>query len=162
MLRRNSQHLLREPPIPGHYVDPWIQEIILVPGLLQTFSRYGLAVMRRGPYALTVITELPDNPGPSVTNNVAGIATILLRQHPLLIDVVPSELFVVEHYCAEHRRRTAPQYRDELDFALVQMRWSDALGYGNPQWHPIFQHAPTNYPNAPSFVHTRRSTSFKP
>jgi hypothetical protein len=186
-LRRNSQpKLLREAPTPGHYVDPWIQEIILVPGSLQPFSRYGLTLMRRGPYALTVVTELPENPGLSVTNNIEGIATLLLSQHPLLFDVLPSELFVVEHYCTERSGRAAPNDRDELDFTLVQMQWSDAFGYHNPQWCPIVQHTTRQDPQAPSpngwegarmaffagqnvesdpsrtFLHSRRRTSFKP
>jgi hypothetical protein len=178
--------LLREAPTPGHYVDPWIQEIILVPESPQPFSRYGLTLVRRGPYALAVITELPENPGLSVTNNIEGIATLLLRQHPLLFDVLPSELFVVEHYCMQHSPQAAPNDGADLDFTLVQMQWSDACGYHNPQWRPIVQHASRHDQKAPSmnglegariayfgeqnvepvhartFHHTRRRPSFKP
>ncbi len=124
-------------PAEGLYRDPWVQEVIELPGLSGLPSWYGLMVLHRDPHVLAVVSELPDNPGTSVTNHIENIATALIVSHPALADVEPSRLYVVEHYTVDYRRKHRDQPHCANDFDLVAMQWHGHTGFRDPQWRSV-------------------------
>jgi hypothetical protein len=79
-----------------------------------------------------VLTELPDNPGTSVTNCVQQLATQLLPQvaqfsRPDPID--PRAILWLEHY------DRSPQNSFPETWDLVHLDW-DGARYHSPRWQP--------------------------
>jgi hypothetical protein len=85
--------------------------------------------------AIFLLTELPDNPGMSVTNAIDQIATKLLAQYM----VEPSEAIFIEHYPADSAR---PQDTyDEVTLNCRQRATLDGKHHPwiaeNPQWRRL-------------------------
>jgi hypothetical protein len=105
-----------------------VNEIYRFKGYWGCDSRCGLRFFRRGPRALVIFTELPDNPGTSVTNFIEGLATAIRRER--CPDLVPQRLYVVEHYLKR------PNHEETWD--AVKLRWDEAQdAYCEPQWRPL-------------------------
>ncbi|MFA5790690.1 MAG: hypothetical protein WC976_06490 [Caldisericia bacterium] len=85
---------------------------------------------------IVVLTELPDNPGTSVTNFAEGIASAVVRD--LLPEALAYAIKWVEHYPSESRGG------DEETFDNIEMEWDGGRGYverpgnfHNPKWSPM-------------------------
>ena len=94
-------------------------------------SRCDIEVRRRsdGKYVF-VATELPDNPGTSVTNFAEHLATAMRRQYGLK----PEELVWIEHYPEAKNRR-------KEDFDLVQFLAVEGEALRTPVWTRITEQA---------------------
>ena len=77
-----------------------------------------------------VATELPDNPGTSVTNYAEHLATAMLRQYGLK----PADMIWIEHY---------PKSKDhqEEDFDLVRFLDIEGDSFRSPVWRRITEQA---------------------
>ncbi len=78
------------------------------------------------PPPVVVVTELPDNPGMSVTNYAEELATLILQEHGL--DALRTVW--IEHYPA-----WAEEDRPET-FDLVRFTW-DGERYTRPEWRRL-------------------------
>lgn len=72
-----------------------------------------------------ILTELPDNPGTSVTNMVENLATMVY--HQFLEKVPVDNIQWIEHYPANAR------LREEASFSEVKMLWDDER-FSHPEW----------------------------
>ena len=77
-----------------------------------------------------VATELPDNPGTSVTNYAEQLATAMRTQYVLK----PGDVIWIEHYPAAKDRR-------KEDFDLVRFLGMEGDSFRTPVWTRITQHA---------------------
>ena|SRR5207249_2613742 len=77
-----------------------------------------------------VATELPDNPGTSVTNYAEHLATAMLRQYGLK----PADVIWIEHY---------PKSKDHQkeDFDLVRFLGMEGDAFRTPVWTRITEQA---------------------
>lgn len=75
--------------------------------------------------AFVILTELPDNPGTSVTNGIEIIARQIARD----FDIDPAAVWV-EHYLAGDHRGDAPETFDLVVFDRPAF-------YNSPRWAPI-------------------------
>ena len=77
-----------------------------------------------------VATELPDNPGTSVTNYAEHLATAMLRQYGLK----PADVIWIEHY---------PKSKDHQkeDFDLVRFLDIEGDSFRSPVWSRITEQA---------------------
>ena len=75
---------------------------------------------------LVICTELPDNPGTSVTNFAEDLATLVCRQ----FGIVPAKLVWVEHYPA------SPSHGPKPDWDWVEFTW-DGRQLQQPRWRPV-------------------------
>lgn len=73
-----------------------------------------------------VATELPDNPGTSVTNFAEHLATAMRRQYGL----TPAEMIWIEHYPEAKNRR-------KEDFDLVRFLAMEGDSFRTPVWTGI-------------------------
>jgi len=86
-------------------------------------SKCGLDIYVRGDRAIVVFTELPDNPGTSITNMIEVLATQIY--HERLRKLSPENIKFIEHYLVpdEHYDR-------------VELKWT-GLEYKNPAWNRL-------------------------
>jgi hypothetical protein len=77
-----------------------------------------------------VATELPDNPGTSVTNYAEHLATAMRRQYGLKAE----EVIWIEHYPEAKDRR-------KEDFDLVRFVGIEGDSFRNPVWTRITEQA---------------------
>ena len=77
-----------------------------------------------------VATELPDNPGTSVTNFAEHLATAMRSQYALK----PDQVIWIEHYPEAKGRR-------KEDFDLVRFLGMEGNSFRTPVWTRITQHA---------------------
>ena len=77
-----------------------------------------------------VVTELPDNPGTSVTNFAEHLATAMRRQYGLR----PDEVIWIEHYPEAKNRR-------KEDFDLVRFIGMEGDSFRTPVWTRITEQA---------------------
>lgn len=98
-----------------------------------------VSILRRdGQPPIVIFTELPDNPGTSVTNMIEHLAAEIQRR-----DSLPAETIWIEHYPAERRPQGAGESWDLVTFApntaafreLRRGRWRWTLG--TPEWKRI-------------------------
>ena len=89
-----------------------------------------------------IISELPDNPGTSVTNAVEQIAAEVMDAHSLALECVP---VFVEHYPLEATARGEETF-DLVDFGHHEVRevvrggvWRK--GIGSPTWKSLDRRA---------------------
>lgn len=75
------------------------------------------------PETIIIITELPDNPGRSVTNGIEEIINLLLSDHSL----EPNQVKIIEHYVYKNEESF-----DYVSFGMVT-KWSRG------QWPVIAQ-----------------------
>jgi len=118
----------------GAYKDPWVQEVLHTNGFHGFESKFGLTVTAHDEYALVVQTELPDNPGTSVTNMAEDLATLVLNNHPALQGYNHDQVYFVEHYAIDTRQQQAGGSMRDKDFDLIEMQWEKGRGYTNPNW----------------------------
>jgi hypothetical protein len=76
-----------------------------------------------------VATELPDNPGTSVTNYVEHLATAMRSQYGLM----PAELIWIEHYPESKHRKEV--------FDLVRFLGMEGDSFRSPVWTRITEQA---------------------
>ena len=76
-----------------------------------------------------IATELPDNPGTSITNYAEHLASALRGQYRLK----PEEQIWIEHYPEAKDRRE--------DFDLVRFSGTEGDSFRNPVWTRITEHA---------------------
>lgn len=94
----------------------------------------GVSVIRHGPdVAVTVITELPVNPGMSVTNAFEHISGRVRRTFQG--DMDPDQIIWVERYLDGTMVGTAGIDRGET-FDLVHLDWVEG-GYRSPRWSAL-------------------------
>lgn len=77
-----------------------------------------------------VATELPDNPGTSVTNYAEQLATAMSRQYGLK----PGDVIWIEHYAEAKDRR-------KEDFDLVRFLATEGDSFRTPVWMRITEQA---------------------
>jgi hypothetical protein len=107
------------------------------PGLSKAYpGRCGLSVWRHGaePYAVVIASELPTNPGASITNAYEGLATHVLRQ--LWPQVPPWGTLWFEHYPPGLGIEDAHHY-DLVTFAEVRKQVSGVISYYHPSWRRV-------------------------
>jgi hypothetical protein len=73
-----------------------------------------------------VFTEMPDNPGTSVTNFIERLATMVYYDR--LAGLEPQRLHVLERYPSDER------HDERVDF--VNLRW-DGQRFIAPKWRPF-------------------------
>jgi len=75
---------------------------------------------------LVICTELPENPGTSVTNFAEQLATLVVQQ----FDIAPDKLVWIEHYPASASHGPNPDW-DWVDFEF------DGICFRHPEWRPV-------------------------
>lgn len=96
-------------------------------------ARIGVSLLEREGSALMVLTELPENEGTSVTNNVESYATEVYRRY--LSHIASHKVLIVEHY-PSHPDDDPPRRTPAGDFDLVRL---DYIGgqFRRPRWSPL-------------------------
>jgi len=89
-------------------------------------SRCGLKIVREGDRVTVTLTELPDNPGTSVTNCVEEIATQVY--HTFLKGTPIDKIRWIEHY--------PPRGEWEETFDEVTFDW-DGETFSHPRWRRL-------------------------
>ena len=91
---------------------------------------------------VVIVSELPDNPGTSVTNAIEQIAAEVMDAHSLALECVP---VFVEHYPLEATARGEETF-DLVDFGHHEVRevvrggvWRKEIG--SPTWKPLDRRA---------------------
>ena len=91
---------------------------------------------------VVIVSELPDNPGTSVTNAIEQIAAEVMDAHTLALERVP---VFVEHYPPEATGRGEETF-DLVVFSHHEVReivrggvWRKEIG--SPLWKPLDRHA---------------------
>ena len=101
-------------------------------------SKCGVEIIKRedNPDSpVVVLTELPDNPGTSVTNMVEDIATMVYRE--FLSDYDPEKIVWIEHYPHEfYQKSFALRHKEGIGtYDLVKMKYIHKRGvYVQPDW----------------------------
>lgn len=85
-----------------------------------------IEIYQRGPTTVVIMTEMPDNPGMSVTNACEFIVTQMLRAYPL----DPGRCIWIEHYPERY-----PAIEETFD--LVTFHWRQGVEASAPHWHPV-------------------------
>lgn len=88
-------------------------------------SKCGVEIKRDNDKVTVILTELPDNPGTSVTNMIEHLATMIY--HQFLKDVLVENITWIEHYIESFAGET---------FDKVKMEW-DGQRFKNPKWERI-------------------------
>ena len=99
-------------------------------------GRCGLSIWRASHqhYAVVIASELPTNPGTSITNAYEHLATQVVRHlHP---HVPPWGTLWFEHYPPDLGIAKAHTY-DLVTFGLVKQMSTGALLYQHPSWRPV-------------------------
>jgi len=92
-----------------------------------------LRVLRRETHTVVIATEIPDNPGASVTNAASDLATKAVRDFSLN----PRRTQFIEHYTPDsygERNPHDPETYDEVTFT-----WADTTAT-NPTWRRLQPH----------------------
>jgi hypothetical protein len=86
-----------------------------------------------GQRAVAIATELPDNPGTSITNRADTLATLVMCKAALMFGTDPGDIVWVEHYPA---RPHDPMEAFRVDrYARVTFDWDDHRAqFVNSQW----------------------------
>lgn len=103
-------------------------------GLNGVYSRCGVQTFRSDGRLIVMLTELPDNPGTSITNCFELLATSIVRSF-IEFNLVPDPHSVrwIEHY-ARRPAQAANAVPDDWD--EVFMQW-DGEQYRAPHWQPF-------------------------
>lgn len=97
-------------------------------GFWGTEAKCGLAIEKHKNEFRVTLTELPDNPGTSVTNMVEHLATMVKQQ---FLHEIPNETITwIEHY-PKNERLGHPE-----SFDKVEMLWDD-VRYSHPKWQRL-------------------------
>jgi hypothetical protein len=105
-----------------------IEEVYAFKGYHGFPSECGIAVRRQPPHAVIILTELPANPGTSVTNMVEELATQIY--HRECGDLEPQNVYVVEHYVKSGEI--------EETWAFVALDWDQQKqAFTTPDWKPL-------------------------
>ncbi len=103
-------------------------------------SKCGVKIIKTDVSPIVIITELPDNPGTSVTNWFENIATLVYEKYLKNYDPEPIiwiEHYPPEYYNREHMMANATEKRDGV-FDKVSLEWDNAHNrYVNPFWYRI-------------------------
>jgi hypothetical protein len=92
-------------------------------------SRCGIKIKRTPEMDLVIATELYlENPGTSVTEFCAKLATLIVENHEL----DPQKLCFIVRTPENHSKLS---FLNEF-FALAHMEWNGTQ-YGRPQWEPV-------------------------
>jgi len=91
-------------------------------------SRCRLRVYQHGTTTVLLVSEIPENPGTSITNRAEALATALVRQYAQGPDWV-----WIEHY--------PPQGGLEERLHEVRFTWDERGRASNPQWERISREA---------------------
>jgi hypothetical protein len=90
-------------------------------------SACGLDIQRlAGSRTLVVCTELPNNPGTSVTNFAEQLATLVCQRFA----IAPQDLLWIEHYPASETHGPEP------DWDWVEFTWT-GHEFIHPRWRPV-------------------------
>ncbi len=92
-------------------------------------ARCDLKVIRHRVYTLVICTEVPDNPGTSVTNCADYLATQVCREY----EIPPDRLIWIEHY-GRREPSPLPESWSEVTFTFDRQR--NVFG-SPPQWRYI-------------------------
>ena len=92
-------------------------------------ARCGLEGYPRPGGMLLVLTEMPDNPGTSITNMAEALVTRICRER----DISPHGLVVVEHYPVRGKHLQYPETYDLIRFGF---NWRTA-SFTSPKWERI-------------------------
>jgi len=108
------------------------------PGLSRAYpGRCGLSVWTAGPgqyYGVVIASELPTNPGASITNSYERLATRVVRQ--LFPNVPPWGTLWFEHYPPGLGLNEDHQY-DLVTFGMVGRQETGAIIYEHPSWRRV-------------------------
>ena len=100
------------------------------PGRLNCYSKCDLEIIRGRSTTLVICSERADNPGTSVTNAAARIATCLCHDDR---SIAPKGLLWVEHTPALGRGRQRKPER----WCRVTLTARDGRTFDRPAWEPI-------------------------
>lgn len=103
-----------------------MKEIYHYKGFGRCDSKCGLEIIKEDNKVKVTMTELPDNPGTSVTNMVEQLASMIYDQ--FLKDIPPGNITWVERYPAAKPR--------EGTFDKVIMEYDGYVFY-NPRWERL-------------------------
>ena len=80
---------------------------------------------------VAVVTELPTNPGSSVTNSVENLATAITEQ----FEIEPERFLMVEHYPAEQHAGST----FDASYSRVNLKHDARHGFikASPAWTPL-------------------------
>ena len=100
----------------------------------------GVLIARKETLPIVIISELPDNPGTSVTNWFENLATEIYHRH--LKEYDPDSILWIEHYTPEYYQQVKvwATYKEKQNgvFDIVNMEWNTILKrYLNPFWRRI-------------------------
>jgi len=100
-------------------------------GLHGCHCKCGLRITALADGRVAVIcTELPDNPGTSVTNYAEQLATLVCAER----GIAPEKLVWIEHYQA-HKHHRKPDW--DLVTFKVACRQGPAVLFDEPDWRPM-------------------------
>lgn len=105
-----------------------VEETLYYEGLHKSRSKCGLNIFQRGEKIIVIFSELPDNPGTSITNFIEHLATMVYRQK--LSDYPVKSIRWFEHY---PRNRIREETLDE-----VFLDWNGERFY-NPRWKRVYR-----------------------
>ena len=102
-------------------------------GLSNRNSRCGLTILPQPEgKVIVILSELAANPGASITNRYAGIATAVYEE--FLSHVPVQDITWIEHYNRDSYYENADS---EESFTVVGLTWDDRKkAFYAPQWHP--------------------------
>jgi len=132
-------------PAGASYKDPWVREIITLPGLGS--ARYGVRVeigSRVGedePSALIILSEIPDNPGPEISEAFALVVSEFRQSRAALANIPGQDLTCVQHRSRDYYEVDSADLDDAgvildaaaEDFILVLLDWQEERAT-NPGW----------------------------
>jgi hypothetical protein len=99
-------------------------------------SKCGLRILRLTDRRVAVIcSELPDNPGTSVTNFAEDLAGLVCAQH----GINPEHLVWIEHYPPDNPRHGLRRGRASWDLVTFKVLLHDGRTcvFDEPQWRPM-------------------------
>ena len=103
------------------------------PGFQNCYSKCELEIVRSsGKTTLVICTELPDNPGTSVTNCAAALATRVCQEDET---IDPESLLWVEHYPEQVCGLGNPPFPASWDMVIFTER--EGTTFRNPSWYSL-------------------------
>jgi hypothetical protein len=107
----------------------YIDTIYDFKGRLDISSRCGLKIVSKADATIVIITELSeDNPGTSVTECIADLASRIVRD----FNLDPVTTVFIEHY--PDRGSKLDHYKETFD--IVRFR-RDGAGFADPEWERV-------------------------
>ncbi len=100
-------------------------------------SKCGIRILVKDNNAVVVLTELPDNPGMSITNCYGHIATIIKKQY--LKEFDHKQIMWLEHYLDREEyygKETKTLTIEDETFDQVLLKWANNR-YIAPNWKPL-------------------------